>query len=126
MATEQNLVLRPVEVNVAVDIASYTEFIFHVRDATDEPVDLTNYRAVMQMRPYPSAKRLYDELSTENGRVEVEEDRVRIVFPEEVTQTYRFDQAAYDLYVIAPAGRRYRLLQGVVRTTPMVTTNEAL
>lgn len=126
MATEQNLVLRPVEVNVAVDIASYTEFVFLVRDATDMPVDLTHYTAVMQMRPYPSAKRLYDELTTENGRVEIAEDRVRVVFPEEVTATYKFDQAVYDLYIIAPEGRRYRLLQGVVRTTPMVTTNEAL
>ena len=126
MATEQNLVLRPVEVNVAVDIASYTEFVFLVRDAADKPVDLNAYKAVMQMRPYPSAKRLYDELTTENGRIEVADDRVCVTFPEEVTETYKFDQAAYDLYLVAPGGQRYRLLQGVVRTTPMVTTNEAL
>ena len=121
MADLQNLLLRPVEINPVVDKASDTMYAFEVQDASGTPVDLRGYSAVMQLRPYPQAKRLYDELSTEEGRLEVKGNAVIINFPAEKTKDYKFESAFYDLVITSMDGRRYRIAEGEVRTTPWVT-----
>lgn len=121
MAKVENLLLRPVEINPIVDQASDTDYWFELLDACGKPLDLSSFTAVMQLRPYPGAKKIYDELTTENGRLKIVGNAVAISFPSEVTATYKFDAAFYDLVIISLGKLRYRVAEGVVRTTPWVT-----
>ena len=82
---------------------------------------MSNYTAAMQLRPYPGAKKVYDELTTENGRLTVEGDQITIRFPASVTGEYKFDKAVYDLYIKSMHGYQYRVAQGGVQVSREVT-----
>jgi hypothetical protein len=76
----------------------------------------------MQLRPYKGASTLYDELTTENGRLELDEEGgVTIRFPASVTAGFSFRQAAYDIVVEAASGAQYRVAEGVVMFNKGVT-----
>ena len=121
MSEYVGLNIRPVVVNPVVDAASDTDYVFVVKDAADEELDLSDCTAKMQLRPYPGATRLYDELTTENGRLEITGGRINIYFPHEVTDLYTFAQAVYDLYVYIESGEQYRVAQGTVQVHKGVT-----
>ena len=121
MASTQNLLIRPVEINTPVDNATDQSYQFEVRDAEGGEVDLRGYTAVMQLRPYPKSKKIYDELTTENGRLAIKGATVYITFPAGVSAGYKFDTAVYDLVIVSLGGLKYRIAQGVIRTTPQVT-----
>lgn len=121
MAETLNLLLRPVEINPTVDKASDTRYVFLLRDAAGNEVDLRGFTAKMQLRPYVGAKRLLDELSTEDGRLTLRGSTITIVFPHEDTAQYRFDSAVYDLVITSLSQERYRVAEGRIRFNPMVT-----
>lgn len=121
MAETQNLRIRPVEINVPVDNASDQSYAFQLHDQNGDEVDLRGYTAEMELRPYPRAKKVYDTLTTENGRLEVIGCTVNILFPAPVTAEYKFESAVYDLVIVSPSGAKFRVAQGVVRTSPQVT-----
>lgn len=120
MAQEHRLNIRPVSFNPVVDGATDTYFGFVVRDAQAE-VDLTGYTAKMEIRPYRGAKRVYDTLTTENGRISIDKGTIRVHFPAEVTKGYTFSKAEYDLIVVSMSGYRYRIIEGTVEFNPGVT-----
>lgn len=120
MAQEKRLNIRPVSFNPVVDGATDTYFGFVVRDAMNE-VDLTGFQAKMEIRPYRGAKRMYDTLTTENGRISIDKGTIRVNFPAEVTKSYAFSKAEYDLVVITTSGLRYRVIEGTVEFNPGVT-----
>lgn len=121
MSEVVKLNIRPVEINPTVDTLSDTIYVFCLRGADDEPLDVSNYTAAMQLRPYPGAKKVYDELTTENGRLTVEGDQITIKFPASVTGEYKFDKAVYDLYIKSMHGYQYRVAQGGVQVSREVT-----
>ena len=121
MSDVVKLNIRPVEINPVLDACSDTTYVFCLRGADDEPLDVTDYSAAMQLRPYPGAKKVYDELTTENGRLVVEGDRITIHFPSAVTGQYKFDEAVYDLYIKSLDGMQYRVAQGGVQVSREVT-----
>lgn len=121
MAEVVKLNIRPVPVNPTVDKDSDTIYVFELQDATGGSVDLRGYTAKMELRPFHWAKRVYDTLSTENGRLEVRGSSVTIHFPAEVSATYRFTRAVYDLVIISQGGVRYRIAEGEVYFRPEVT-----
>lgn len=121
MASEENLLLRPVEVNPVVDGYSDTDYLFVVQDARGVPCDVAAFSAVMELRPYVGAKKVYDTLSTENGRIEANKRGIEVHFPASVTKDYRFDRAVYDLVIVSLDGHRYRVAEGTVSFTPWVT-----
>lgn len=121
MSEVVKLNIKPVVVNPVVDACSDTEYVFVLHDGEDEPLDLSDYTAKMQIRPYPGAKKLYDELTTENGRLEIVESGVRIRFPAHTTGQYSYDRAVYDLYIMSSGGLQYRIAQGEVEVSRGVT-----
>lgn len=121
MSDVVKLNIKPVEINPAVDACSDTTYVFCLRGSDDEPLELTDYAAKMQLRPYPGAKKVYDELTTENGRLVVEGDQITINFPASVTGEYKFDTAVYDLYIQSLDGMQYRVAQGGVQVSREVT-----
>ena len=121
MAEVVKLNIKPVPVNPVVDKASDTVYVFEIADATGGPVILSDYTAKMELRPFPWAKRTFDTLTTENGRLTIGDSHIVIRFPAEVTATYKFTRAAYDLVLVAPSGERYRVAEGEVFFRPEVT-----
>ena len=121
MSEVVKLNIKPVVVNPVVDAGSDTEYVFILHDGEDELLDLSDYTAKMQIRPYPGAKKLYDELTTENSRLEIVESGVRITFPAHTTGQYNYDRAVYDLYIISSGGLQYRIAQGEVEVSREVT-----
>jgi hypothetical protein len=122
MSEEVTLYLRPKTINPAVDTLSDTTYKFIVKDASETPVDFTGYTARMQVRPYKGATALYDELTTENGRLELDaEGGITIRFPAGVTAEFTFRRAVYDIIVTAPNESQYRVAEGVVMFNKGVT-----
>lgn len=122
MAEVVNFNLRPVGFNPVVDDASDTVYILDIRDSGDNPCDLTDYKAKMDLRPYPRAEAIYDELTTENGRLVIDGSKVEVHFPASVTSTYDFLKAYYDLLVMYE-GKQWRVAQGVIVFSKEVTAN---
>lgn len=121
MADVVKLNIKPVPINPIADKFSDTVFELVVCDGTGEPVDLAGYTARMQLRPYPRAKRIYDELTTENGRLKIDGGKVTIRFPASETAKYKFRKAVYDLVVIGESGLQYRIAEGLVEFRPEVS-----
>ena len=119
MAEVVKLNIRPVPVNPVVDKASDTIYTFEIHDATGGCVDLRGYMAKMTLRPFHSSKRAYDELTTENGRLEIRGGTVTVRFPADVTVTYKFTRA--DLLIISMDDLQYRVAEGEVYFRPEVT-----
>lgn len=67
-----------------------------------EPVDLTGYRARMQIREKVGSDVVIDELTTENGKIiiDAEQASIRIEIPATDTQNYDFTTAVYSLEII--------------------------
>lgn len=122
MAEVVNFNLRPVGFNPVVDDASDTVYILDIHDSEDNPCDLTDYKAKMDLRPYPRAEAVYDELTTENGRLVIDGSKVEVHFPASVTSTYGFLKAYYDLLVMYE-GKQWRVAQGVIVFSKEVTAN---
>ena len=114
MADVVNLNIEPVSVNATIDDNSETSFEFVIHDAEDSEVDLSGYSARLQLRPYPGSTRVYDELTSSNGRLIVNPSSVTVFFPVSVTLNYTFREAVYDLVLISQSGRQYRAVQGKV------------
>lgn len=121
MADKVNLNIMPVPINPVVDCAADTVYTFVVKDGASQEVDLSEFTVAMQMRPYPRAKRLYDEFTEEDGRLSILGSRITVRFPAEITKTYKFAKAFYDLVIVSPQGLRYRVAEGEVDFRPEVT-----
>lgn len=122
MAEEVNFNLKPVGFNPIVDDASDTLYILDVHDAGDNECDLTGYKAKMDLRPYPRADKLFDSLTTENGRLVINKSKIEIHFPAKVTSTYDFPKACYDLLIMYE-GKQWRVAQGMIVFSKEVTAN---
>lgn len=121
MSDKLNINIRPMEINPTVDCASDTEYTFVIVDPSGDELDLTDYTFLMELRPYARSKRLFDTMSTENGRITCEGGKVTLKFPAAATAGYKFDTAVYDLVAISTDGLRYRLAEGQIEFYPEVT-----
>lgn len=80
------------------------------------PVDITNYKARMQVRKRVSDTTILDELTTENSRIAITDaalGKLVLKFPASVTSAMTFCTGVYDLELIAPDNVTvYRILEG--------------
>ena len=96
-----------------VNAGSDCERVFRVLDGDFQPLSLTGYKARMQVRPYVSSSKVADELTTENGRIVIEDvGRVRVFLTHEATSAYNFDSGVYDLEIVAGNGDVTRIVGG--------------
>ena len=86
-------------------------------------VDLTGYKAAMQVRQNKRAKEAVDTLTTENGRlkIDVANSKIDLVIPHDVTATYPATKLIYDLLIKSSDGYVYRVLQGLISVDRGVT-----
>lgn len=85
-------------------------------------VDLTGWTARCQLRPAPRSAALFDELSTDNGRLTLSDHgEITLQWPAGVTAGFDFACAHYDVLLMAPDGAVTRLLEGQITITPRTT-----
>lgn len=95
---------------------------------TGEPpvaVDLTGFKARMQIRKTASSTEILDSLTTENSRITIyapTEGRIRFDISAAQSSAYEFNTAMYDLELVSADNQTvYRILQGSVSAVPEVT-----
>lgn len=93
------------------------------KDSNDDPIDLTNYDARMQVRKKYSSTTALIEATTGNGKITLGGALGTILIElepadsEDITDKY----GVYDLELINPSSQVYRILKGVVTFDPEVT-----
>jgi hypothetical protein len=98
---------------------SFTETIF-LFDKNDEPIILTGYTGLMQVRSDYGASVII-ELSTSNGRITLDNNCVLLYIADEDTADFTAGSYRYDLQLTDAAGDAYAILYGTFAVKDMVT-----
>ena len=108
--------------NINLDQGAHFERLLTVKNPNGSAFDLTDFTARMHMRMEIDSDEIMAELTTENGRIVLggEDGTVTLTLTADVTETFD-DEGVYDLELIDPDGRVYRLLRGKVRVELEVT-----
>lgn len=105
----------PDKFDLVVNTGSDQTWRFRIVDNACNDVDTAGYTARMQVRPRIGSDVVYDELTTENGRLKFTEDGfLDLEMPSDVTDTYMFKTALYDIEIVNKEGRVTRLVEGRV------------
>jgi len=118
--------MQPASLNLTVYKGS--TFSQLIQWKTGEPavaVDLTGFKARMQIRKTANSSEILDSLTTENGRMSIyapTEGRLRFDISASQSSGYEFNSAMYDIEVVSSDNETvYRILQGCVSAVPEVT-----
>lgn len=89
----------------------------------DGAVDLTGYEAAMQVRANHYADRAADTLTTKNGRLRIDAatGKITATFPHAVTEKYPAPECVYDIELISPDDKIFRVLEGTISVSREVT-----
>lgn len=89
----------------------------------DGTVDLTGYEAAMQVRANHYADRAADTLTTKNGRLSIDaaSGKITATFPHAVTEKYPAPECVYDIELISPDDKIFRVLEGKILVSREVT-----
>jgi len=89
------------------------------------PIDITGYKARMQIRKRVSDSVVIDSLTTENSRIAITDaalGKLELRFPAAVTSAIAICTGVYDLELVAPDNVTvYRILEGSVSFSLEVT-----
>ena len=90
-------------------------------------LNLFGYSCRMQVRRTKGAHCLVDDLSTQNGRIEIDSTEARIVikFPNEVTSKYPPLALVYDIELVSASNEVTRILEGNIDVSAGVTRDES-
>lgn len=111
------------EYNFKVNQGADLTVPFLLIDASGWGVDLTGYTAAMQVRSLACSTEAIDTLTSENGRLVIEESEGRITakFPHKITETYPAQTLVYDMEITSADDERTRILQGKIIVSAEVT-----
>lgn len=108
--------------DIVLDKGSDFYIAFEFLDASGNKLDYSNSSFRSQVRSGFENKYPEDELSTENGRISVDENGyVTMFFPAEVTENYPWLMGVYDIKVIHDDGATQRLVEGRLMAREWVT-----
>lgn len=94
-------------------------------DSAGNPINLTGYRASMDIRSAVGAATLIDTLTTENGGITIPDPTTGVMnflITDEATANFTPGRAVMDLRLVTASGRVYYLFQGAINMQQMVTT----
>lgn len=111
--------------NFKVDQSTNFAFTVIYKDPSGNPIDLTQYRAKMDVAEKPGSKKVLASCNCqENGGITITplEGKLEINFDKDKTKKFHFPKSAYDLVVIhIPTGQVTRLLEGWLEVSRAVT-----
>ena len=90
----------------------------------DEPIDLTGYSAQMHVRAkLKDTATIYETDSSVGGHITLGglTGKVLLEVPDEVTATWSFKRAVFDLEIVSPTGEVTRIVKGTLLLDPRVT-----
>ena len=108
-------------ISVDIDRNTDTDILFQFKDEAGEVIKLNDYALKMQVRPKPQSSKLFDELSTENGRVVFDGDFVKAVITATASMDYDADVCYFDMLATDKDGRKTRVVEGVINVSAEVT-----
>lgn len=108
--------------NFTIDQGAHFERVVSITNSSDEPFDLTDYTARMQIRTEIDSADVVISLTTENGGITLggEEGTITLVILAEDTADITSD-GVYDIEIIDDQDRVFRVLKGKIRLEPEVT-----
>jgi hypothetical protein len=106
-----------------VEQGSTFNYTLTLTDNVGAPIDLTGYKARMQMRRAVQAQGSLITLTTENGRIAITPltGVIVLTIEAEATAQLNFQTAVYDLEIESAGGIVTRIIQGKVTLSPEVT-----
>jgi hypothetical protein len=109
--------------NISLDQGATFERLITVRDANEDLFDFSNYTARMQIRRDLDDSTVITELTTENGYIILggAAGTINLYMPPTITEDLITRDCVYDLEIIDPVGKVYRLLKGQIRIDKEVT-----
>jgi hypothetical protein len=118
--------MQPATINITIYKGStYSKEIQWLSGEPPVPVDLTGCTARMQLKASAFDSTNLDQLSTENGRIQIydpTQGKLRIKFPANVSSQYNFNTALYDLEIVFQSEENvYRIAKGTITTDPEIT-----
>lgn len=89
--------------DLSIDQGSDKNLPLIFKDAEGELLDLTGYKAAMQVRKTLESDEAADTLTTENGRISIDPETatVTLLFPHETTSAMAAGRFVYDLELIS-------------------------
>jgi len=103
--------------------ATFNQTLFYETGTPSTPVDLAEFTAKMHIRSKPESKALILELSTENGRIVLNEatGSIRLsISAQDTSELSACEDAVYDLE-LTDSNATTRILQGNIIISPEVT-----
>lgn len=100
-----------------------SDFTLHLafKDKAGKALELEGTTAKMHIKCRCTDPAPFDELTTENGRITLANDRISLIFPHDVSRKYEAQTGVYDLLVTLQSGRVLRMLEGRLTVRPGVT-----
>lgn len=97
--------------------------VWHDDGEPPTPIDITGYKARMQIRAQPEAADPMIELTTENGRITLggAAGTVDLLIADEDTDLLPKGKWVYDLELVSAGGEVTRLVQGSVKVSRNIT-----
>ena len=111
------------EYNFKVNQGADLTVPFLLLDETGGAINLSGFTAAMQIRSRVFSKEAIDTLTSENGRLVIDENEGRITakFPHSITETYPAQALVYDIEITSADNERTRIIQGKVIVSAEVT-----
>lgn len=108
--------------NFKIDQGTDTTVHFVLKNK-EAPLNLSGYKAAMQLREATYSVEAIDTLTTENNRlvIEPEKGKITATFPNKNTEGYKPGFIVYDLEIEAASGEIKRILQGRIQVIAEVT-----
>ena len=109
--------------NFTIDQGTDVSVPLILKDCESNVLNLTGYKARMQMRNTVYSSQAVDTLTTENDRIEIkpEQGQITLHFPHEITEEYPASSLVYDIEIVSPSDLVTRILKGKVRISAEVT-----
>lgn len=98
---------------IVIDQGTDVTIPFELFDASDKPLDLSGFKARMQIRHSAGSLSFLDELTTENGRLEISGGTVTAHWSNEKTASLPAGRFVYDIEIESATGEVSRILEGL-------------
>lgn len=108
--------------NFTIDQGAYWRRSLKLFNPDESVYNLTGYTARMHLRRDIKAATPVVSLTTENGKISISGSTGTITLTLEASETGAIQHdCVYDLEIVTPAGKPYRVIQGNIRLNPEVT-----
>lgn len=109
------------EKNFSIDAGTDLQIKVSFADAQGQPVNISSYKAAMQVRNCYGSDAALDTLTTENGRITKGDTYMILNFTNVATSGLKCGSLVYDLKLISAAGKVSKVMSGKIRVSPEVT-----